>query len=114
MGGGAGARIAHQANNNKLGGVHLNQVTPVGVSPPHALSSLEAINNGGITTSSSGVFVQIAGANSPNQPSVVIRGSRLTRNSAAGLRFQKGNANTLDIGGANSPGQNIFDDGVVR
>jgi hypothetical protein len=104
---GGGFSIAHQANGNHLGGIHLNNASPSSLA--HAVSSLEARQNGS-AANSAGIFVEIAGANSPNQSSLVLRGSTLLGNVGAGLRFQKGAVNGLDIGFGGSDGYNIFGD----
>ncbi len=103
--------IAHQANSNRLGGVHLNQVTPLGYGP-HVLESLEALRNGvaaGSVALASGVFVEVTGA---NQPSVTLRGNTLMGNAGAGVRFQKAQNNALDIGTftgiVQDGGENVF------
>ena len=109
--------LAHEANTNRLGGVMLNQTSPVGFGA-HQINSLEASRNGNMNTFADGVAVQIAGVNSPNQPSARLRGNRLTGNSGASVRFQRGNSNTLDIGTTTGivvhPGYNIFADPGVK
>jgi hypothetical protein len=100
--------IAHQANGNRLGGVHLNRATPPATAP-HQIASLEARQNGS-ASSGVGIFVEIVGTSGPNQSSLVLRGSTLIGNIGAGLRFQKGSTNTLDIGTVNDGGYNVFGD----
>ena len=100
--------IAHQANGNRLGGVHLNRATPPGTAP-HQISCLEARQNGS-ASSGVGIFVEIVGTTGPNQSSLVLRGSSLIGNIGAGLRFQQGSVNTLDIGTAIDGGYNVFGD----
>jgi hypothetical protein len=107
-----GYAIAHQANGNHLAGVHLNRAQPPGPGPnalPHSIASLEARQNGSAVTGA-GIFVEIVGANGPNQSSLVLRGSTLLGNTGAGLRYQKGSMNTLDIGTATAAGYNVFGD----
>jgi hypothetical protein len=107
-----GYSIAHQANGNHLAGVHLNRAQPPGPGAnalPHSIASLEAKQNGSAVTGS-GIFVEIVGASGPNQSSLILRGTTLLGNTGAGLRFQKGNSNTLDLGTAIDPGYNVFGD----
>ena len=59
------------------------------------------------------IFVEIVGANGPNQSNLVLRGSTLLGNTGAGLRFQKGSVNSLDIGTANDAGYNVFGDSTA-
>ncbi len=97
--------VGHQADNNVLGGVLLNQSPPTGTAP-HSLSSVEANNNG--TTGGAlayGIFVQCTGA---NQPSLILRGSTLLTNSGGGLRYQQSATNTLDVGTVTTGGYNIW------
>jgi hypothetical protein len=107
-----GYAIAHQANSNHTGGIHLNRAQPPGPGAnalPHSIGSLEAKSNGTAVTGS-GIFVEIVGSTGPNQSSLILRGSTLLGNTGAGLRYQKGNANTLDIGTGTDAGYNVFGD----
>ncbi|MBK7394847.1 MAG: hypothetical protein IPJ34_00715 [Myxococcales bacterium] len=90
-----GATVAHEAQNNVLGGLRIAQVTPTG--SPHFVGSLLANNNGGSGggTLGYGVLVEVVGS---NQPSLTLRGSTMLGNTGAGLRFVRGTTNTLDIG----------------
>jgi hypothetical protein len=107
-----GYSIAHQANGNHLAGIHLNRAQPPGPGPnalPHSIASLEARQNGSAATGA-GIFLEIVGA---NQSSLVLRGSTLLGNTGAGLRFQRGSVNTLDIGTATDAGYNVFGDSAA-
>ncbi len=102
-----GATVAHEAQNNVLGGLRIAQVTPTG--SPHFVGSLLANNNGGSGggTLGYGVLVEVVGS---NQPSLTLRGSTMLGNTGAGLRFVRGTTNTLDIGtlATGGAGYNVF------
>ncbi len=99
-----GATVAHEAQNNVIGGLRIAQITPTGT--PHLVGSLLANNNGvGSGGLAYGVSVEVVGT---NQPSLTLRGSTMLGNTGVGLRFMQGTTNTLDIGTATSGGYNVF------